>query len=618
MKNSNAKIIPVVLTTLFLASLLLLPGRVVVSSATLPRTIDRCINLEFEQDGVLPSSQGFTYTASPASVAESSVFSVSGGMLHLNTLGTGAAAYYQLPNAYDPSQDFTLELRMKVFPETGVFGVDFEVSDNVTDFEFGFDSSGIRLPPPPNSRPLFPFDPTDNFHTYKIFSPGGTAVYHFFIDGVLVASNAVSGGDPSGRLLFGDGTLSGGDGRADIDYIRYCQSAPVCAPPPSDLVSWWPGDDNANDIAGGNNGSLVGGATVAPGLVGQAFRFDGMNDYVDVGDVDLSSTFSVDAWIRPNDVTTTQMIISKDDGIGPARSYFFAVEPGGTLVGSVRNTSGGFTQYRTAIPVVTGGGWQHVAMTYDGSAPPAGKMEFYADGVGYPISIVGPYDSGGTPENNALTLKVGVMGDALTNPFSGLLDELELFNRVLTGAEIQAIFSAGSAGKCKNMTAPRLTALGPAKVWLGLKNSDDVGTKFDLLAAVFKNGSPVGGGQLNSVPGGSSGFNNAVLRTINLALSGPADDVHPGDTLSISLSVRIAVGVSGHRSGTARLWLNDTAANSSFSATIGGTASDYFLLDSFTLGTSAGAGPKKTIDLFVDRAVGGNPFKPFGTWSKTF
>ena len=82
--------------------------------------------------------------------------------------------------------------------------------------------------------------------------------------------------------------------------------------------------------------------------------------------------------------------------------------------------------------------------------------------------------------------------------------------------------------------------------------------------------------------------------------------------------MRIAVGVPGHRSGTARLWFNDAAANSRFSASIGGTASDYFLVNGFTLGTGAGPGPKKTIDVFVDRLVDGNAFKPFGTWSKTF
>ena len=163
----------------------------------------------------------------------------------------------------------------------------------------------------------------------------------------------------------------------------------------------------------------------------------------------------------------------------------------------------------------------------------------------------------------------------------------------------------------------QLTALGPAQVWLGLKTSDDVGTKFDLRAEVSRNGVVIGSGQLDGVPGGSSGFNNAVLRTMNLALPAPVD-LCPGDTLSMKLSVRIAANVAGHRSGTARLWFNDSAANSQFSTTIGGATISNFLHNGFGLGSVAGSGPKKTIDVFVDRAVGGNPFKPFGTWSKTF
>jgi hypothetical protein len=163
--------------------------------------------------------------------------------------------------------------------------------------------------------------------------------------------------------------------------------------------------------------------------------------------------------------------------------------------------------------------------------------------------------------------------------------------------------------------APQLTALGPAQIWIGLKNSDDVGTKFDLLAEVLKNGTVVGSGQVNSVSGGSSGFNNAVLDTINMALSG-AVPINPGDTLSLRLSVRVAS--TGHRSGTARLWFNDAAANSRFSATIAGAPNSYFLRSGSTLTATAGSGPKSTIDVFVDRAVGGNPFKPFGTWSKLY
>lgn len=161
-----------------------------------------------------------------------------------------------------------------------------------------------------------------------------------------------------------------------------------------------------------------------------------------------------------------------------------------------------------------------------------------------------------------------------------------------------------------------LTALGTARVWIGLKNSDDVGTKFDLLAEVLKNGAVVGSGQINDVTGGSSGFNNAVLDTINLAMSAPLS-LCSGDSLGIRLSVRVAA-TSGHVSGTARLWFNDSAANSRFGATVGGVTGDYFLLDGFALNVAAGTGPRRTIDVTVNRNVGGNPFKPFGTWSKSF
>lgn len=184
------------------------------------------VDLEFNQEGILPSTQGLTYISNPSDVLESSIFSVSGGALHLNSLGTGAAAYYILPSAYDPSQDFILEFRMKVYPGTSVFGIDFNVSDAVNDFEVGFADNGIYLPPPPNSRPFLTFNTSDDFHVYKLSSLAGTATYQLFVDNVLIASNIVSGGDPNNSFFFGDGSLSGGDGQADIDYVRYCQSDP--------------------------------------------------------------------------------------------------------------------------------------------------------------------------------------------------------------------------------------------------------------------------------------------------------------------------------------------------------------------------------------------------------
>ncbi len=164
-----------------------------------------------------------------------------------------------------------------------------------------------------------------------------------------------------------------------------------------------------------------------------------------------------------------------------------------------------------------------------------------------------------------------------------------------------------------------LTALSPAKMWVGLANGNDMGIRFDLFAQVFKDGTLIGSGQLNSVSGGSSGFNNAVLDTIPLTLAAPVD-FPPGTTLGYSLSVRNACSGSGKNSGTARLWYGgrpiDTGstrdAGSRFDATIGGVTKDYFLRSGFVLNTING-----TSKLSIDKAVGSRcgPFVSFGTWS---
>jgi len=160
-----------------------------------------------------------------------------------------------------------------------------------------------------------------------------------------------------------------------------------------------------------------------------------------------------------------------------------------------------------------------------------------------------------------------------------------------------------------------VTALGPANFWVGLKNSDSVGLRLDFLVEVYRNGQLIGSGQLDDQAGGSSGFNNAILRTVGLVQSQPAS-FNPGDQLSIKLSVR--AGPTGHVSGFARLWYNDAAANSRFDIGLDGNPNTFYLLDGFVLGNAAGPGPKKTIDVFVHRNQNGNAFKPFGTWVKTF
>ncbi len=117
-----------------------------------------------------------------------------------------------------------------------------------------------------------------------------------------------------------------------------------CVPPPTGLIAWWPGDGNANDLAGTNNGTLFNGATFDQGRVEQAFRFDGVNDVVsfghNVGDFGTND-FAISFWIKTASARDEAML-SKRLTCGYAnfwefllgypsagRLYFDAMESGG-------------------------------------------------------------------------------------------------------------------------------------------------------------------------------------------------------------------------------------------------------------------------------------------------
>ncbi len=114
--------------------------------------------------------------------------------------------------------------------------------------------------------------------------------------------------------------------------------SPGCVTPPSGLVSWWSGDGNATDIVDANDGTLQNGATVATGLVEQAFSFDGVNDFVQVSDatnLDIRNEITIYAWIKP----TAQQLgcIAAKFSFSPRTGYgiFFRGDRGGLVHGFI-------------------------------------------------------------------------------------------------------------------------------------------------------------------------------------------------------------------------------------------------------------------------------------------
>jgi hypothetical protein len=220
----------------------------------------------------------------------------------------------------------------------------------------------------------------------------------------------------------------------------------LCVPPPPDMVSWWPGDGNANDIQDGNNGTLQGGATFAPGKVGEAFSFASNTDKVLVPhntNQNTGAQITLDAWVLiPNSfsdsVVTVPEIISKhtpnvNDGYrfelsnSPPRNAF-----NGLFI-EITTTNGFFDL--EVDNVITPGTWQHLAATYDGTT-----IRLFVNGV----------EVGNTPASGSIVPVTGDLTIGANNQSSSrVIDEVELFNRALSATEIGSIYAAGSAGKCK-------------------------------------------------------------------------------------------------------------------------------------------------------------------------
>lgn len=163
--------------------------------------------------------------------------------------------------------------------------------------------------------------------------------------------------------------------------------------------------------------------------------------------------------------------------------------------------------------------------------------------------------------------------------------------------------------------------MGPAQLWLGSTSGSDAGLRFDLAAKVYLNDTLVGSGELDSVPGGTSSFQNATRDVVPLTLVAPVP-VSSGQILSILVMVRNACSGSTQNSGAARLWYNGLSldsgpgrdAGSRFDASIGGSGLSYFLRNGLVLTTTGGS--SRT---YVDTAVGApcGTFLPLGDWATT-
>jgi hypothetical protein len=262
--------------------------------------------------------------------------------------------------------------------------------------------------------------------------------------------------------------------------------AQTCVEPPEGLVSWYPGDGDTTDIADENNGTLQGGATFAPGMVGQAFSLDGIDDSVEVPhntNLNLQQALTIEAWImKQGDCTNNCLIVMKqNDTTTPCCDSF---RYGLLLFGAVGDFPGHVSlSFNTGVwedvvvsqTVLEDHVWYHVAGTYDGST-----AKIYVNGV---LDNSVP-KTGTILASTAGPLFIGqnVAGFGSVEFFNGFIDEVSLYNRALSDTEIQAIVNTGHAGKCK----------APDNDGDGVPNDEDECPDSDLSAIVVIDGCNAG------------------------------------------------------------------------------------------------------------------------------
>lgn len=232
--------------------------------------------------------------------------------------------------------------------------------------------------------------------------------------------------------------------------------AQCCVAPPPGIVSWWSADSgDGTDLIGNNPAAIMGGVTFLPGEVGLAFGFDGSSGFLAVPasySLDVGAAgggFTIECWINPTNIAPQQCIAEWNDGLGNIGVHFFISSPGyggiGGIVGNVVGTDGSDNRVISAPGTVIPSAFQHVAFTYDQSS---GDSALYYNGQ----DVATTNYFGVTPQTS-YELNIGERasgGGGGVSFFGGQMDEVTLYGRALSASEVQAIFYAGTNGKCKS------------------------------------------------------------------------------------------------------------------------------------------------------------------------
>lgn len=228
-----------------------------------------------------------------------------------------------------------------------------------------------------------------------------------------------------------------------MTLIRYCVLAVVpflilSLPCQAVLVGHWTGNGSPNDSSGfGHHGTLVGDTIYGTGVVGDAFSFDGIDDYVTIPNATPleSSVITVTAFAKMPDTGSSQrLIVDSSHGFIDQKGWALQTDPGGSV--SFIYGNGGAFIAAGSTTLIDDDQFHHLAGVLDGS-----MISIYVDGV-LETSVAFT----GTAQASGRQLRIGSAwgGDinASIREVDGQIDDVQIYDEALSGSQIASLASA--------------------------------------------------------------------------------------------------------------------------------------------------------------------------------
>lgn len=200
------------------------------------------------------------------------------------------------------------------------------------------------------------------------------------------------------------------------------------------------------------SGVRDGTAAFAPGIRGKAMDLDGKR-YLhagDVGNFGFYDPFSLSAWIFPRG--KDGVIVSRMVDSDRADGYSLVLADGKLQLNLVKRWLDDALRMET-VKTLEPGRWHHVMATYDGSRV-AGGVALYINGIRQELKI--NLDDLNQSFNTKEPLRVGA-GGGPTNRFRGLIDDVRVYDRALTGEEVEIVATPESIDELRAIPGEKRT-----------------------------------------------------------------------------------------------------------------------------------------------------------------